>query len=92
MQKSQKNVPANNCHLKVILLCTYRYVDYSRLEQPSDDIEFVLTAIAKRIGALIKGNTDAEQKINNNDHYPIIAKEGPQWSVRLSPSLALVSF
>ena len=35
---------------------TFRYVDYCRLEQPSDDIEFVLTAIAKRIGALMKGN------------------------------------
>ena len=34
----------------------FRYVDYYRLELPSDDIEFVLTATAKRIGALMKGN------------------------------------
>ena len=38
------------------LLSFFRYVDYYRLEQPSDDIEFVLTATAKRIGALMKGN------------------------------------
>ena len=38
------------------ILFFFRYVDYYRLEQPSDDIEFVLTATAKRIGALMKGN------------------------------------
>ena len=36
----------------------FRYVEYYRLEQPSDDIEFVLTATAKRIGALMKGNNN----------------------------------
>ena len=41
---------------------TFRYVDYCRLEQSSDDIELVLTAIAKRVGALMKGNTLQKQK------------------------------
>ena len=40
--------------LLIFFMC--RYVDYCQLEQPCDDIVSVLTATAKRIGALMKGN------------------------------------
>ena len=46
------------CVCVFVCLCVCSYVEYCKMESPSDDIDDVLNKTSQRIGALLKGIQD----------------------------------